>query len=110
MTRSGDDEVTLRGHFNLFEPSIFDPIIQSIYSSADPWLTAADFRSYVEAQQKVATAYRDTARWTRMSILNTATSGKFSSDRTIMDYNRDIWHLPQVTAKPMQMKSVARMT
>ena len=98
------------GHFNLFEPSIFDPIIQSIYSSADPWLTAADFRSYVEAQQKVATAYRDTARWTRMSILNTATSGKFSSDRTIMDYNRDIWHLPQVTAKPMQMKSVARMT
>jgi starch phosphorylase len=92
------------GHFNLFEQGIFDPIIQSIYSSGDPWLTAADFRSYVDAQQEVATAYRDTERWTRMSIINTATSGKFSSDRTIMDYNRDIWHLPQVAAKPVKTK------
>jgi starch phosphorylase len=87
------------GHFNLFEPGIFAPIINSIYSPNDPWLTAADFRSYVDAQQAVALAYHDTERWTRMSILNTATSGKFSSDRTIMDYNRDIWHLPQVVAK-----------
>ena len=89
------------GHFNLFEPDIFDPIIQSIYSTNDPWLTAADFRSYVDAQQEVAKAYRDTEHWTRMSILNTATSGKFSSDRTILDYNRDIWHLQQVPAKPI---------
>ena len=86
------------GHFNLFEPGIFDSIIQSIYSPNDPWLTAADFRSYVQAQREVATAYRDKEHWTRMSILNTATSGKFSSDRTILDYNRDIWHLPQVAA------------
>jgi starch phosphorylase len=92
------------GHFNLFEPGIFDPIIQSIYSSGDPWLTAADFRSYVDAQEEVATAYRDTEHWTRMSIINTATSGKFSSDRTIMDYNRDIWHLPQVAAKSVKAK------
>ena len=87
------------GHFNLFEPGIFDQIIQSIYSPGDPWLTAADFRSYIDAQQKVATAYRDTEHWTRMSIINTATSGKFSSDRTILDYNRDIWHLPQIAAR-----------
>lgn len=87
------------GHFNLFEPGIFDAIIQSIYSPHDPWLTAADFRSYVQAQREVAVAYRDTEHWTRMSILNTATSGKFSSDRTILDYNRDIWHLPQVAAR-----------
>jgi starch phosphorylase len=86
------------GHFNLFEPGIFDDIIQSIYSPGDPWLTAADFRSYVQAQREVATAYQDTERWTRMSILNTAASGKFSSDRTILDYNRDIWHLPQIEA------------
>ncbi len=92
------------GHFNLFEPGIFDPIIHSIYSPNDPWLTAADFRSYVNAQQEVARAYRDTERWTRMSIINTATSGKFSSDRTILDYNRDIWHLPQVAAKPVKGK------
>ncbi|MFZ2161183.1 MAG: glycogen/starch/alpha-glucan phosphorylase [Sideroxyarcus sp.] len=86
------------GHFNLFEPGLFDPVVQSILSPNDPWLTAADFRSYVDAQQKVATAYRDRDRWTRMSILNSAASGKFSSDRTIQDYNRDIWHLPQVPA------------
>ncbi|CAH1386000.1 glycogen/starch/alpha-glucan phosphorylase [Candidatus Nitrotoga sp. M5] len=91
-------------HFNLFEPGIFDLIIQSITSPGDPWLTAADFRSYIDAQQKVATAYRDTERWTRMSIINTATSGKFSSDRTILDYNRDIWHLPQIAAKPVNGK------
>ncbi|CAH1197931.1 Glycogen phosphorylase [Candidatus Nitrotoga sp. BS] len=92
------------GHFNLFEPGIFDSIIQSIYSPGDPWLTAADFRSYIDAQQKVAKAYRDTKRWTRMSIINTATSGKFSSDRTILDYNRDIWHLSQIAAKSVNGK------
>ncbi|MDO8988552.1 MAG: glycogen/starch/alpha-glucan phosphorylase [Sideroxyarcus sp.] len=86
------------GHFSLFEPGLFAPIVQSILNPHDPWLTAADFRSFVNAQRKVAAAYRDTDRWTRMSILNTAASGKFSSDRTIMDYNRDIWHLPQVPA------------
>jgi starch phosphorylase len=86
------------GHFNLFEPGLFDPIVHSILNPHDPWLTAADFRGFVDAQRKVATAYRDRERWLRMSILNTATSGKFSSDRTIQDYNRDIWHLPQVPA------------
>lgn len=87
------------GHFNLFEPGIFDEIIQSIYNPHDPWLTAVDFRSYVDAQREVSIAYRDTEHWTRMSIFNTAASGKFSSDRTIADYNRDIWHLPQIAAK-----------
>jgi glycogen phosphorylase len=81
-------------HFNLFEPGIFDPIVEAIYNPQDPWLTAADFRSYVDAQNRVAKAYLDQENWTRMSILNTAASGKFSSDRTIADYNRDIWHLP----------------
>jgi len=90
------------GHFNLFEPGIFDPIIHAVTSPRDPWLTAADFRSYVDAQQRVARAYRDQENWTRMSILNTAASGKFSSDRTILDYNRDIWHLRQVPAWPVK--------
>ncbi|MDP2144429.1 MAG: glycogen/starch/alpha-glucan phosphorylase [Gallionella sp.] len=87
------------GHFNLFEPGIFDPIIQSIYSPGDPWLTAADFRSYVDCQSHAARAYQNRDEWTRMSIVNTATSGKFSSDRTILDYNREIWGLPQVAPK-----------
>jgi starch phosphorylase len=56
-------------------------------------LTAADFRSFVDAQQRVAEAYRDRERWTRMSILNTANSGKFSTDRTMLDYNKEIWQL-----------------
>jgi starch phosphorylase len=86
------------GHFNLFEPGLFDPIVHSILNPHDPWLTAADFRGFVDAQREVATAYLDRERWLRMSILNTATSGKFSSDRTIQDYNRDIWHLTQVPA------------
>ena len=90
------------GHFNLFEPGIFDPIVQAITNPHDPWLTAADFRGYVDAQRQVARAYRDTETWTRRSILNTAASGKFSSDRTILDYNRDIWHLPQVVAWPVK--------
>ncbi len=85
-------------HFNLFEPEIFESIISAIRNPNDPWLTAADFRSYVEAQKRVATAYSDQENWTRMSILNTAASGKFSSDRTILDYNRDIWKLQQIPA------------
>ncbi len=85
-------------HFNLFEPGIFDPIIGAIYNPHDPWLTAADFRSYVDTQQRAAAAYRDQENWTRMSILNTAASGKFSSDRTILDYNRDIWKMPRISA------------
>ncbi len=81
------------GHFNLFEAGLFDPIINAICSPHDPWMVAADFRSFVDAQQRVAAAYQDRERWTRMSILNTACSGKFSTDRTISDYNEDIWHL-----------------
>jgi starch phosphorylase len=84
------------GHFNLFESGIFDPILNSITSPHDPWMVAADFRSFVAAQQRVAEAYQDRERWVRMSILNTACSGKFSTDRTIRQYNEDIWHL-----KPM---------
>ena len=86
------------GHFNLFEGGLFDPILGAICSPHDPWMVAADFRSFVDAQQRVAAAYQDRERWTRMSIINTARSGKFSTDRTISDYNEDIWHL-----KPMPM-------
>ncbi len=84
------------GHFNLFEAGLFDPIINAICSPHDPWMVAADFRSFANAQRLVATAYQDRERWTRMSIINTANSAKFSTDRTISDYNREIWHL-----KPM---------
>jgi len=89
------------GHFNQFEPYIFDPIIHSLTSHGDYWMTTADFRSYVDAQQRAANAFRDQEHWARMSILNTAASGKFSSDRTIQEYNSEIWKLKPVKALPV---------
>ena len=76
-----------KGHFNQSEPGVFDPLVASITSRDEPWMTAADFSSYVDAQANVANAYRDRHRWVRMSIANTAASGRFSSDRTVADYN-----------------------
>ena len=84
------------GHFNQFEPGVFNDIIASMKSPHDPWMTIADFRSYVDAQRRVEQAWRDQERWTKMSILNTAASGKFSTDRTISDYNREIWKLEPI--------------
>lgn len=80
------------GHFNLFEPGIFNSVSASIRSTDDAWLTAADFRSYIDAQQAVSTAYQDSENWTKMSITNTASSGRFSSDRTIRQYSEEIWN------------------
>lgn len=81
------------GHFNQFDPGLFDDVIHSLKNPKDPWMTIADFRSYIDTQRRVEEAYQDQARWTRMSIMNVAGSGKFSSDRTIQEYNRDIWKL-----------------
>jgi starch phosphorylase len=86
------------GHFNQFEPGIFNPILNSLRNPHDPWMVIADFRSYIDAQRRVAEAYRDQERWTRMAILNTAASGRFSIDRTIKEYNTDIWKLQQIPA------------
>ena len=85
------------GHFNQFEPGLFDDIINSIRSPNDPWMTAADFRSFIDAQKRVEIAYQDQENWTKMSILNCAGSGKFSTDRTIDDYNNEIWKLEKIS-------------
>ena len=83
-------------HFNTLEPGIFDDIIASLLSPHDPWLTLADFRTYVNAQEQLAKAYQDRERWIKMSIQNTASSGFFSTDRTMREYNQDIWKLEPV--------------
>jgi len=89
------------GHFNRFEPDIFNEIIGSIKNPFDPWVVAADFRSYIDAQQSAAKAYQDQENWTRMSILNCAYSGKFSADRTIQEYSNEIWDLKSVAPKEL---------
>ncbi|CAK0751814.1 Alpha-1,4 glucan phosphorylase [Gammaproteobacteria bacterium] len=86
------------GHFSQFEPGIFDGITESLRSPYDPWMTIADFRSFVDTQRRAAATYRNQDLWTRMSIFNTAASGRFSTDRTILDYNREIWRLTPIAA------------
>ena len=81
------------GHFNLFEPGIFDSIINTIRDPQDMWLTAYDFDSYFQAQRNVDSAYQNQTLWTKMSILNTAASGVFSSDHTIRQYRDEIWKI-----------------
>ncbi len=81
------------GHFSAVEPGIFDELLDALRSPADPWMTLADFTGYKQAHERAMAAWLDKERWTRMSIMNTACSGIFSTDRTISEYNRDIWRL-----------------
>ncbi|MCR5798079.1 MAG: glycogen/starch/alpha-glucan phosphorylase [Eubacterium sp.] len=69
------------------------------YDRADMYFILKDFRSYAEAQQRVDKAYRDRTSWTKMAMLNVAKCGKFSSDRTIEEYAKEIWHLDKVKLK-----------
>ncbi len=69
------------------------------YDKADQYFILADFRAYAAAQEKVEEAYRDENRWARMAMMNTACSGKFTSDRTIQEYVDDMWHLDKVIIK-----------
>jgi glycogen phosphorylase len=83
------------GFFSRGDTELFRPLLDGLMHE-DPYLLFADFQSYIECQDQVAAVYSDTERWTRMSILNTARSGKFSSDRTIREYCSDIWHVKPV--------------
>jgi starch phosphorylase len=78
------------GAFSPDEPALFRPIVDSLLND-DPYMLLADFAPYVSCQDRVAKVYADSAQWTRMSILNVARIGYFSSDRSIRDYCRDIW-------------------
>jgi starch phosphorylase len=83
-------------YFTPDEQNVLAPLKNSLLGGGDPYLCLADFRAYSDAQAKVDAAYRDKARWAKMAILNTARMDKFSSDRTIHEYSRDIWNLPAV--------------
>jgi len=88
-------DLVASGFFSRGDAALFRPLINNLLMS-DPYLVLADFRTYVECQEQVGEAYGDRDRWTGMSILNTARCGKFSSDRTIREYCRDIWHVESV--------------
>ena len=81
-------------------PGVLGPLSDNLIHH-DPFLCLADFESYSEAQKRVSAAFLDKPRWAKMAILNTARVGKFSSDRTISEYARDIWNLPAVPVPPV---------
>ena len=78
------------GEFSHGDRALFAPLVESLLSR-DEYMLLADYASYIDCQDRVSAAYRDPEHWTRMSILNVARSGKFSSDRAIRDYCSDIW-------------------
>lgn len=83
------------GAFSRGDASLFRPLIESLLSR-DEYLVFADYQAYIDCQERVSQAYLDQDAWTRKSILNTARTGYFSSDRTIREYARDIWRLQPV--------------
>jgi starch phosphorylase len=83
------------GDFSHGNPDLFKPLIDSLMYH-DTYMLFADYQSYVDCQDRVAQVYRDQEQWTRMSILNSARVGKFSSDRTIREYCADIWRVNPV--------------
>jgi starch phosphorylase len=93
--RTALDQIRL-GAFSGGGRELFRPLVEDLLNH-DEFLVLADYRSYVACQDRVAAAYRAPSLWTRMAILNTARMGKFSSDRAIREYCRDIWHAEAVT-------------
>ena len=94
----------INGYYAPEDPEMFRDLYNSLLNTfssdrADTYFILKDFRSYAEAEAKIDKAYRDEKWWARTAILNTACSGKFSSDRTIEDYVRDIWKLEKVTVE-----------
>jgi starch phosphorylase len=86
------------GRFSRGDVEVFRPIVENLTYS-DPFLVLADYAAYVECQERVSSAWQDVEQWTRASILNTARSGKFSSDRAIREYCDQIWNVQPVTVK-----------
>jgi starch phosphorylase len=82
--------------FSLLEPGLFDPIVRSLLDYNDYYMLLADLKSYCEAQDRVDATYRDREKWNRMSLVNIARSGRFSSDRAILEYAKNIWHVSPV--------------
>ncbi len=92
-------DLMAQSHFSPEEPGIFHPILDELLST-DRFMVMADFGSYVRCQERVSKAFVDQEEWTKMAIRNVARSAKFSSDRTIADYAKDIWEVKPIKIKP----------
>ena len=86
------------GHFSRGDTSLFKPLVDSLIKY-DPYLVFADYQSYVDGQEQVGQAYKDTKNWTRRSVLNAVRVGKFSSDRAVREYCDKIWGAKPVTVE-----------
>ncbi len=87
------------GYFSRSQPELFEPIIDSLLTHGDTYLVLADYSAYVRCQEKVSTVYKNKKSWSKMSIMNVANMGKFSSDRTIKAYVDEIWNTKPVSVE-----------
>jgi starch phosphorylase len=86
-------DLIFSNHFSRNEPGIFEPLREALLTDGDYYMHLADLKSYLEADGRLCELYADSAGWARKAILNIAGSGKFSSDRTIAEYAKDIWNV-----------------
>jgi len=94
------------GFFTRGDTNLFRPLLEGLMRH-DPFFVLADFQSYLDCQTEVGLAYQDTARWTRMSILNVARSGKFSSDRSVGEYVEEIWRASRVPIRLLSQQDLS---
>ena len=86
------------GFFSKSKVFLFRPVIESLLDLGDKYMLLADYESYIECQKQVSRVYNNKTRWTKMAIINVAKTGKFSTDRTISEYAKEIWNV-----KPVQI-------
>jgi glycogen phosphorylase len=95
------------GFFSPDEPNRFKPVIDTLLQHGDKYFLLADYASYIACQKKVEAAYQDQEQWIRKAILNVAHMGKFSSDRTILQYADRIWDAKPVKPHDTELDEVA---
>ncbi len=86
-------DLIFSNHFSRNEPGAFDPLREVLLTRGDFYMHLADLTSYLEADQRLTKLYAEPDAWAQKAILNVASSGKFSSDRTIAEYAADIWNI-----------------
>ena len=87
-------DMVQQGFFSGPQGNLFQPILENLLDYGDPYMILADFQSFCDIQEKIGNAYLDIDTWTRKSIINVSRMGKFSSDRSIKEYAKDIWNVP----------------